>query len=188
MKVWLPEYVENYDPEKRRLWIKKRNLIPVIAGGAINRRYTVNSGLIACPAATVTKVPIQIATPATGTVTIIGLDITFDSVATGAGAVPVRVELVRYTAVGSGGTAPVAAPWKKSQIASTTTARINDTTEGAGPSVIMGWLVSPTAGILQQLPLGRDVELEASDFVGMRIIPQTGFTACNYNANLHLEE
>lgn len=155
---------------------------------AMNRRYSVSSGKAPAPAAGTAKVAVQLATPATATATIIAMDISFDSTATGAGAVPVLVELVRYTGASSGGTAPTPTAMRKGQIASATTARINDTTDGAGPTVIKGWLISPTGGLSQQLPLGREVDMEASDFVGVRITPQTGFTASNYDVNVDFEE
>jgi hypothetical protein len=155
---------------------------------AQNRRYTVTSGKTAAPAAAAVKVAVQLATGAAVTNTIIGIDITDDSVATGAGAVPTLVELVRTTGASSGGAVATPAPWKKGQIASGTTARINDTTDGAGPTVIMSWLVQPTGGQLMQLPLGRDVDMEASDFMEVRLTPQSGVTAYNYDVNVHIEE
>lgn len=155
---------------------------------AQNRRYTVSSGKTAAPAAGVVKVMIQLATGAAVTNTIIGIDLTDDSTATGAGAIPSLVEVVRETGVSSGGAAATPAPWKKGQIASGTTARINDTTDGAGPTVIWSYLVQPTGGQLIQLPLGREIDMEASDFVAIRITPQTGFTASNFDCLAHFEE
>lgn len=152
------------------------------------RKYTINSGRAAAPAASTVKVAVSIATGATVTAVIHGIDITFDSVATGAGAIPVLVELCRTTAAGSGGAAATPAPWRKGQIASVTTARINDTTEGSSPTVVKGWLISPTAGAITQLPLGREFEVDASDFWEVRITPQTGFTACFYDCNVDIEE
>jgi hypothetical protein len=155
---------------------------------AQNRRYTVSSGKVAAAAAGTVKVAVQLATPATDTNTIHGIDVTFDSTASGAGAVAALVELVRTTGASSGGATSTPAPWKKGQIASGTTARINDTTDGSAPSVLKSWLVPVVSGVLQQLPLGREVDMEASDFVEVRITLQSGATACNYDCNVDLEE
>jgi hypothetical protein len=152
------------------------------------RKYTISSGKTAAPAATVVKVAVSIATGAAVTAVITGADITFDSTATGAGAVPVLVELCRTTAAPSGGSTATPASWRKGQMAAVATARVNDTTDGTSPSVVKSWLVSPTSGVLQQLPLGREFEVDPSDFWELRITPQTGFTACNYVANVDIEE
>ncbi len=152
------------------------------------RKYTASSGTQSLAAST-TRVAVQLATPSTATNTIIGGDITFDSTATGSGAIAIKVQIVRTTGASStSGTAPAPAPWKKGQIASTTTARINDTTDGASPTVIWEWLISPTAGVIYQLPLGRDIDMEASDFVELRLVSQAGMTTCDYSAQLHFSE
>jgi len=151
------------------------------------RKYTVSSGLTSLAAST-TRVAVQVATPSTGTNTLIGGDVTFDSTATGSGAIAVKVQIVRTTGASSGGATATPAPWKKSQIASTTTARINDTTDGSAPSVVWEWLISPTAGVLYQLPLGRDIDMEASDFLELRLVSQSGLTTCDYSAQLHFSE
>jgi hypothetical protein len=151
------------------------------------RKYTINSGKTSLAAAA-TQVACAAATGATVTNTVIGADCTFDSTATGSGAVAVLVEIVRTTGASSGGASATPAPWKKGQIASGTTGRKNDTSDGASPTVIAGWLISPTSGVIYQFPLGRDLEMEASDFVELRLTSQSGMTTCDYDANLHIEE
>lgn len=151
------------------------------------RKYTVSSGTQSLAAAT-TRVAVQLATGAAVTNTVIAFDVTFDGTATGSAAIAVKVQIVRTTGASSGGTAPTPAPWKKGQIASATTARINDTSDGASPSVIKEWLISPTAGIVYQFPLGRDLEMEASDFVEVRLVSQSGMTTCDYSVNVDFEE
>jgi hypothetical protein len=151
------------------------------------RKFTVTSGLTSLAAST-TKVACQLATGSTITCTVIGFDVTFDSTATGSGAVPVRVELVRATGASSGGSTYTPKPWLTGDTASITTARINDTSDGAGVAILKSWLVSPTAGLVYQFPLGREVSMSASDFFELRLISQSGMTTCNYEANLDFEE
>lgn len=152
------------------------------------RKYTVSTGLQSLAAST-TRVAVQLATGTNVTNSIIGFDATFDSVATGAGAIPVKVQLVRETgASNTTGTAPTPTKWNKALAASVTTARINDTVDGASPTIIAEWLVSPTTGYSYQFPLGREVEMDISDFLTLRLISQSGMTTCNYSCQLHYEE
>lgn len=151
------------------------------------RKYTVSSGLTSL-AASITRVACQLATGTNVTATVIGVDITFDSVATGSGAIPVRVQLVRPTGASSGGSTSTPAKWHKALGAAVTTGRINDTTAGASPAIIKEWLVTPIAGQMQQLPLGREIEMDVSDFLELKLISQAGMTTCNYVANIDIEE
>jgi hypothetical protein len=151
------------------------------------RKYTVSSGLTSLAAST-TKVAAQLATTSTVSNTIISFDVTFDSIATGAGAVPVRVEIVRESTASTGGATSTPTKWNKDLAVSVSTARINDTTDGTVTNIIKSWLVSPTAGITYQFPLGREIEMGVSDFLALRLISQAGMTTCNYEANLDFEE
>jgi hypothetical protein len=155
----------------------------------VANNYGISSGLTACPAAGSFKVACQFATSANAEATVAQLDISFDSVATGAGAVAVIVALVRCTGASSGGASYT--PGKVSNPdgpASEFTARINDTTDGASPTVLWETLVYPTGlPLIVQYPLGREWKSKVSDFIELRIKPQTGFTACNYDANLQVE-
>ena len=151
------------------------------------RKYTITSGLTSLAAST-TKVACALATPSTETAVIISADISFDSTATGAGAIPVRVALVRATGASSGGSTFTPTKWNSAQIASVCTARINDTTDGASPTIIEEWLVPPTLLMPYQFPLSREHVLIASDFYELRVTSQAGLTTCNYIANLAFEE
>lgn len=151
--------------------------------------YTISSGLTAAPAAGSFKVVCQAASTANAEFLVAQIDISFDSTATGAGAVAVIVEVVRCTGASSGGS--TFTPGKTSNPdgpASEFTARINDTTDGSAPTVIWGTLIYPT-GLpwCLQYPLGREAKSKVSDFIEWRIKPQTGFTACNYYGNLIVE-
>ena len=151
------------------------------------RKYSVTSGLTSLAAST-TKVACQLATGSTITNTITAIDIGFDSVATGAGAIPVKVQLVRATGASSAGSSATPAKLHPTLAASVTTARINDTTDGSSPSIIKEWLVSPTAGLSIQFPLGREPEMGVSDFLELRLVSQSGMTTCNYSAQIEFEE
>jgi hypothetical protein len=151
------------------------------------RKYSVSSGLTSLAAST-TKVACQIATGSTVTATVLGFDIAFDSTATGAGAVPIQVQLARPTAAGSGGSTQTPAKFNNDDIAAVVTGRKNDTTAGASPTVIKEWLVSPTTGFSYQFPLGRELVLAESDFLELKLISQSGMTTCNYVGNIDFEE
>lgn len=152
------------------------------------RVYTATSGLISLAAST-TKVAVGLASSSTDTCTIIGWDISFDSTASGAGAIPVRCALVRCTGVSStGGSAPAASPWRKGGLAAVTTVRVGDTTDGASPTIIKEWLVSPTAGFSYIFPYGRELEMDISDFLELRVISQSGMTTCNFIGNVDFQE
>jgi len=151
------------------------------------RRYTVTDNLQSLAAST-TKVACQIATGSTINATVIAFDISFDSTASGSGAVPIRVQLARPTAAGSGGATFTPIKMYPADIAAATTARIHDTTAGSSPSVICEWLVSPTSGLSYQFPLGRELVLNNSDFLELKMISQSGMTTCNYSAQIYFEE
>jgi hypothetical protein len=151
------------------------------------RKYTITSGLTSI-AASATKVACQLATPSTETAVVFSADISFDSTATGAGAIPVRVAIVRVTAASSGGTTFTPVKWRTGQMASVCTARINDTTDGSSPTIVEEWLVPPTLPFPYQLPLGREYVLDISDFLELRLVSQAGLTTCNYVGNLTYEE
>jgi hypothetical protein len=152
------------------------------------RQYSVATGLVSL-AASATRVAVQLATGTTTTNIVIGFDVSFDSVATGAGAIPIRVELVRETgASNTTGTAPTPTKFLGVFAAAATTARINDTVDGASPTIIKSWLVSPTGGFSYQFPLGREIQMGVSEFLALRLISQAGMTTCNYEANLDFEE
>jgi hypothetical protein len=129
-----------------------------------------------------------VATPSTETAVVIGFDIGFDSTATGAAAIPARLAIVRITAASSGGSTFTPVAWRKGQIASVCTGRINDTTDGTSPTVVQEWLIPPTGAFSYQYPLGREFVMDASDFMELRLVTQAGLTTCNYIANLSYEE
>jgi hypothetical protein len=154
------------------------------------RKYSVTTGLVALAAST-TRVAIALATGTGVTNSIIGFDVSFDgfAVAGTSAIIPVRVAIVRCTGVSNTtGTAPTPLEWNESLGEPQTTARINDTVDGAGPAIIKEWLVSPTSGLSYQFPLGREIEMTISDFLELRLASQAGMTTVNYICNLDFEE
>ncbi len=154
----------------------------------MTRLYTATSGLVSLAASTA-KVAVGLATGSAVTATIFGWDISFDSTASGAGAISVRVALVRCTGVSStGGAAITPGPWCKGGLAAATTARAGDTTDGASPTIIKEWLVSPTAGFSYIFPYGKELEMAVSDFIELRVTSQAGMTAANFIGSLDIGE
>lgn len=149
--------------------------------------FTVNTGAVASPSAA-TKVCVQLASTTTKTCKIIGFDITFDG--TDSTKTPILVTIARETGVSStSGSAPT--PVRAGGDASVTsamTARISDTTDGASPTVIAGWYVPPTSGLVYQFPLGREPSMFISDFIALRVTTVAGSGTPNYNATLWYEE
>src|SRR5882672_10570738 len=100
--------------------------------------FTVNSGKVACASAAL-KVAVQIASTAKKTCKIVAVDFTFDG--TTATNTPILCEMVRETGASStGGSAPTPVlVGGDASVTTSMTARINDTTDGASPTVIRGW-------------------------------------------------
>jgi len=134
-------------------------------------------------------VVVGLASGATVTATLLGWDISFDSTASGSGAIPVRVALVRCTGVSStGGAVVTPTPWTKGGLAAAVTARAGDTTDGASPTIIKEWLVSPTAGYSYVWPYGKELEMGISDFLELRVVSQAGMTTCNADGQIDWTE
>jgi hypothetical protein len=149
--------------------------------------FSVNSGKVASASAAA-KVAVQIASTTTKTCKIVSIDVSFDG--TTATNTPILVELVRETGVSStGGTAPTPARvGGDASVTSAMTARINDTTDGTGPTVLYGWLVSPTGGLSYQWPLGREPGMIISDFIALRVTTVAGSGTPNYDCTITYEE
>ncbi len=149
--------------------------------------FTVNSGKVASASAAL-KVAVQIASTSTKTCKIVGVDFTFDG--TTATNTPILCEMVRETGASStGGTAPTPVlAGGDASVTSNMTARINDTTDGASPTVLCGWLVPPTGGFSYQWPLGREITLKISDFVAARVTTVAGSGTPNYDVTIWFSE
>lgn len=148
----------------------------------MGRLYSVTSG--AALVAATPKVAWQLATGAAVQNKITQIDITFND--TDSTHVPVLVELCTETGASSGGSTYT--PNKlnaEAQGAAVTTVRVNDTSDGSGPTVIAQWYVPPTFGITIQFPLAREIGMSVSQYLALRL---TAPSACSYAANVQFEE
>lgn len=148
--------------------------------------YSVTSGLTACAAAASVKVAVALATGAQVRATITQIDVMFNG--TSSTEKPVRVEFVKTTGAPSAGSAYTPLLVQSGGRTAQTTARINDTTDGASPTIQQGYLVPATSGICFQYPLGREIELAVSEFWEVRITLQTGAAANDYLVNVWFTE
>jgi hypothetical protein len=154
-------------------------------------QYTVTTGKVSIAASVTNVVPISLACGATVAACLIGFDISFDSVATGAGAAPILVSVVRTSTVSSTtGAAYTPLAFNSLLHSAVTTARTGDTVGGTlvGTGVLKSWLVSPTSGLSYQWPLGREIDVPHSTFLEVRLTSIAGMTTCNYVASLDFEE
>lgn len=147
--------------------------------------YTVTTGKVVSPS-NLSKVAVQLATASGVTSTVTGFDVGFDG--TTGTATPLVVELVRTSGASSGGTtATLQQEYGKTRTAQTT-ARINDTTDGASPTVIRSWPINPTTSFSYQWPLGRCPELDGSSYLEFRITTVAGSGTPNYWLTAAVEE
>lgn len=134
-----------------------------------------------------TKVAAQLATGANITNRIVGVDISFDGV--DGSKKPVLVSLAKETGVSStGGSAPTPVQLRGKPRSAQSTARINDTTDGSAPTVLEAWYVPPTSGMSIQFPLGREIEMGASEFLALRVTTTEDLSGLTYDATLIFEE
>lgn len=149
------------------------------------RLYSVTTGIgtpIALSAATA-KTVIELTAGSTIQADIVQAAVSFDA---STPAAAIKVELVRYTATGTGTAyTPLKYNAAAQALASVVTAKTNDTVEPSTPTVVECWYVPNTAGQFWQLPLGREIALPASTTIGLRI---TSAAAVNCAANLLFEE
>lgn len=151
--------------------------------------YSATSGQTAGAAAGSVKVAVELQTGSNEGIRIVQVDVTLNG--TSATAKPVKVELVKTTGASSGGSTYT--PLKVNADAygvgaSRTDCRINDTTDGSSPTIQQGYLVPATSGLVQQLPLGREIFVAASEFWEVRVTWQSGETVTDYLVNVWWEE
>ena len=148
--------------------------------------YSVTSGKTAGAAAGSVKGAVALATGAQVRAAIIQIDITLNGI--NAAAKPVLVELVKTTTAPSGGSAYTPLKNRAGGRDAQTTARINDTTDGSSPTIQQGYLVPATSGVIQQIPLGREIELGVSEFWEVRVTWASAETVTDYLVNVWFEE
>ena len=147
--------------------------------------FVIQAGAASGSAAT--KVANQVASTSTKPCIIVGLDITFDG--TTATNTPIEMQLSSPTAAGSGGSTftPLLVS-AESSATSSCTARVNDTTAGASPSLYAAYYVPPTSGFVYQFPLGREVDLLISDFLEWKVVTVSGSGTPNYRGQIWFVE
>jgi hypothetical protein len=86
--------------------------------------------------------------------------------------VPIRVDIIRQTSAGSGGTAVTPRPLNPNHPAALCGAIERPTSEPTDGGVIVGgpWYITTVGGLFHlQIPLGDEIEMAVSQFLGLRI-------------------
>jgi hypothetical protein len=126
--------------------------------------YVATVDAIALSAATA-KTIIELATPATIRATLVQWWVEFDG--TVASNTPVKVEVARITASGTG-TAYTAKKYSDFAPAALVTVEHTSTAEPTYGDVLEIHRIPPTSGIFIQYPLGREIQIPVSGFLGIR--------------------
>lgn len=147
--------------------------------------YVVNTGKTAVVSNGL-KIAVQVATGAGITCKLVQWDVSFDGA--DATKTPIRVELVKTTGASSGGAAGTFTQVQGKTRTVQASCRTNDTSDGSSPTVLAAWEVSPTSGMSMQYPLGREVEMDASSYLEIRITTVTASGTPNYDVNVWIEE
>lgn len=148
-------------------------------------QYSVTSGLITLATATA-KTALELNPSASLPAELIALDVSSPYLTT-ATPIDLLIELVAYTATGTG---TATTPRKYGQAIGTaqTTTKVNDTVEptATGLVVVEQWdLILPGGPFVYQWPLGREYLLSTGTFNGVRL---TASAACTARVNAVFEE
>lgn len=145
--------------------------------------YFMSVDAVALSAATAKSV-LELATPATDRLRIVEWWVDFDGVT--ASAVPVKVEVGRFSAAVTTATSFTAEKYDPAEGASAVTAKHSTSTEGAGTADdIIVKRIPPTSGFHYVAPLGRELVVAVSSFWRMRL---TAAAAVNATAGVLWEE
>jgi hypothetical protein len=144
-------------------------------------QYVVTNGVVALVAATA-KTIIEVSTDASTPLIVTGWDISMDGVS--ASATPAVVEFCTYSASGTG-TGYTPKRFTGAAGAADSGWKINDTVEPAGAASLFSLFVSPTSGYSIQYPLGRELYVPVSTFLGLRVTAPAGVNA---RGNIYFEE
>lgn len=145
--------------------------------------YSVVAGSTALVAATA-KTLIELATGSGVANVITRVAVSFDGV--DASKVPVKVDWIRYTSTGTGTAYTPNKIKAEAGPAAASTAKVNLTAEGTGSiTVIDSILISPTAAYAEAYPLGRELTMTTSQFLGLRL---TAPAAVNAVVTVYFEE
>lgn len=132
--------------------------------------YAVNSGSVAM-AAGAAKTILNVITPSTFGIVVVGFEISFDGVT--ASAVPALVELCQSTQAGAGtpaGSPPTPIQLRGQTIAHGCTIAHNYSSEPTVLAAAYDWWLDPNKGLFDRLwPLGRELEQGVSKGVAVRV-------------------
>lgn len=150
----------------------------------MQRDYSVDTGAVAATAATALYI-LGIHTASTVPVDIIDICIGCDTVSAGS----LKVELLTWTSDGTGTSyTPKAMNGDAELVACTTTAKTDYTVAPTGTiTVIRTWdLALPTGPMELLFPLGREITVPISTYIGLRVTPVT--VSPNVYATIAFEE
>lgn len=147
----------------------------------------VTGGAVALSGATVKSV-LSVICASNKALTLVQASVSFDG--TTASNTPVLVELCQSTQATAGTSSSVTPARIRGPAASvTSSAAKNYTVEPTVLTVVEEWLVPPTSGVIQQLPLGREYEaLGVASGIQALVLRLTAPQAVNARASLEWEE
>lgn len=148
--------------------------------------FVTTTGVTATAAAGTIKVGIQLAAPSTQDAVLKSVSVS----GTGAASSGTwLVELVRETGVSSGGSTFTPAKYGAAQgKAAVLTARINDTTDGAGPTILEAYEINNTGLAIIRWPLGDELYIPVSTWLAIRVtVPSSGATGSYVVNAVHSE-
>lgn len=129
-------------------------------------QYFVSVDAIALVAATAKSI-FELATPASGRARIKYVNVMFDGVVSAN--VPVKIEWGKFSAAVTTASAVTPSKQDPSTVPSLATTKHSTTAEGAGTaSDVHIWRISPTAGVIYQIPLGDEFAVLLSTFFRVR--------------------
>lgn len=134
--------------------------------------YVVSTGSIAT--GTSLKTLLELITASTDRLTLISWWVEFDGAT--ASDTPIKVELVRASA-GITGTSITPLKYTDYAPAAATTAKHTATAEGTPTDILEVHYVPPTAGLIIQYPLGREIQVPVSSFIRARVTAGVGVNA-----------
>ena len=138
--------------------------------------YTLNSGAVALTAATV-KTALQVATPATTRIKVVGFSVSFNSVT--AADAPAVVDLLRQTTTGTGGTAATLSPLDDLAPVSACSGLYDIATlEPTAGAILWSGYVTPFGGLfVYNYAEGEEPVLDISTRIGIRVNSPAGVSA-----------
>jgi hypothetical protein len=151
--------------------------------------YAAFTGAPVALVASTAKTILGVLTPATFGLDLLKIHLGMDSVT--AANQPVLVELVAYTADGTGTAGTVNATYGRGTTVASIpvgfTQKYNYSVEPTGPTVLDRWSLTPVGGtVLYDLPLNGTPDVGINTLIGLRLTPGSSIAA-NANGTFHFE-